>query len=82
MDPFTGNWYAFAGGNPISFIELDGAPVRMSCSDTQVSCSVAWNDYQDPGRRTAEQRMDTGTRQDDRRIRKPRRIVEISAGLA
>ncbi|MFG3475022.1 DNRLRE domain-containing protein [Streptomyces sp. NPDC047980] len=24
MDPYTGNRYAFAGGNPISFVELDG----------------------------------------------------------
>ncbi|MFD6716865.1 DNRLRE domain-containing protein [Micromonospora chalcea] len=33
MDPFTGNRYAFAGGNPISFIELDGHLFGMSWSD-------------------------------------------------
>lgn len=33
MDPFTGNRYAFSGGNPISFIELDGHLFGMSWSD-------------------------------------------------
>ncbi|MFR9780772.1 polymorphic toxin-type HINT domain-containing protein, partial [Micromonospora sp. MS34] len=33
MDPFTGNRYAFAGGNPISFVELDGHLFGMSWSD-------------------------------------------------
>ncbi|MGW1795484.1 golvesin C-terminal-like domain-containing protein [Streptomyces sp. NPDC001984] len=32
-DPFTGNRYAFAGGNPISFVELDGHLFGMSLSD-------------------------------------------------
>ncbi|WP_406492002.1 polymorphic toxin-type HINT domain-containing protein [Streptomyces sp. NBC_01604] len=32
-DPFTGNRYAFAGGNPISFIEIDGHLFGMSWSD-------------------------------------------------
>ncbi|MGP3634421.1 golvesin C-terminal-like domain-containing protein [Streptomyces sp. 24-1644] len=32
-DPFTGNRYAFAGGNPISFVELDGHLFGMSWSD-------------------------------------------------
>ncbi|MGC4896189.1 RHS repeat-associated core domain-containing protein [Micromonospora sp. DT31] len=33
MDPFTGNRYAFAGGNPVSFVELDGHLFGMSLSD-------------------------------------------------
>jgi hypothetical protein len=33
MDPFTANRYAFAGGNPISFVELDGHLFGMSWSD-------------------------------------------------
>jgi RHS repeat-associated protein len=33
MDPFTSNRYAFAGGNPISFVELDGHLFGMSWSD-------------------------------------------------
>ncbi|NYT95324.1 DNRLRE domain-containing protein, partial [Salinispora sp. H7-4] len=33
MDPFTGNRYAFAGGNPISFVEIDGHLFGMSWSD-------------------------------------------------
>ncbi|WP_217696859.1 polymorphic toxin-type HINT domain-containing protein, partial [Micromonospora avicenniae] len=33
MDPFTGNRYAFAGGNPVSFVELDGHLFGMSWSD-------------------------------------------------
>jgi RHS repeat-associated protein len=32
-DPYTGNRYAFAGGNPVSFIELDGHLFGMSWSD-------------------------------------------------
>nr|WP_232789022.1 DNRLRE domain-containing protein [Streptomyces odonnellii] len=32
-DPFTGNRYAFAGGNPISFIEIDGHLFGLSLSD-------------------------------------------------
>jgi RHS repeat-associated protein len=32
-DPFTSNRYAFAGGNPISFVELDGHLFGMSWSD-------------------------------------------------
>lgn len=32
-DPFTGNRYAFAGGNPISFIEIDGHLFGLSWSD-------------------------------------------------
>ncbi|GAB2884979.1 hypothetical protein GCM10027074_61920 [Streptomyces deserti] len=32
-DPFTGNRYAFAGGNPVSFIEIDGHLFGMSWSD-------------------------------------------------
>ncbi|HEY9368647.1 DNRLRE domain-containing protein [Streptomyces sp.] len=32
-DPFTGNRYAFAGGNPISFVELDGHLFGLSLSD-------------------------------------------------
>ncbi|MEV0489525.1 DNRLRE domain-containing protein [Streptomyces atratus] len=32
-DPFTGNRYAFAGGNPISFVEIDGHLFGMSLSD-------------------------------------------------
>jgi hypothetical protein len=32
-DAFTGNRYAFAGGNPISFVELDGHLFGMSWSD-------------------------------------------------
>jgi RHS repeat-associated protein len=32
-DPFTGNRYAFAGGNPISFVELTGHLFGMSWSD-------------------------------------------------
>ncbi|MGW0999829.1 RHS repeat-associated core domain-containing protein, partial [Streptomyces sp. NPDC002523] len=32
-DPYTGNRYAFAGGNPISFVELDGHLFGMSVSD-------------------------------------------------
>jgi RHS repeat-associated protein len=32
-DPFTNNRYAFAGGNPITFIELDGHLFGMSWSD-------------------------------------------------
>ncbi|MDH6462647.1 RHS repeat-associated protein [Micromonospora sp. A200] len=32
-DPFTGNRYAFAGGNPVSFVELDGHLFGMSWSD-------------------------------------------------
>ncbi|RKR87797.1 intein/RHS repeat-associated protein [Micromonospora pisi] len=33
LDPFTGNRYAFAGGNPVSFVELDGHLFGMSWSD-------------------------------------------------
>ncbi|MCW3844989.1 polymorphic toxin-type HINT domain-containing protein, partial [Micromonospora yasonensis] len=33
VDAFTGNRYAFAGGNPISFVELDGHLFGMSWSD-------------------------------------------------
>ena len=33
LDPFLNNRYAFAGGNPISFIELDGHLFGMSWSD-------------------------------------------------
>ncbi|MBE4736255.1 DddA-like double-stranded DNA deaminase toxin [Streptomyces caniscabiei] len=33
MDPYTGNRYAFAGGNPISFIEIDGHLFGLSWSD-------------------------------------------------
>lgn len=33
VDPFTGNRYAFAGGNPISFVEIDGHLFGMSWSD-------------------------------------------------
>ncbi|MBA4861320.1 DNRLRE domain-containing protein [Streptomyces sp. PSKA54] len=33
MDPFTGNRYSFAGGNPITFVELDGHLFGMSWSD-------------------------------------------------
>jgi RHS repeat-associated protein len=32
-DPFTGNRYSFAGGNPITFVELDGHLFGMSWSD-------------------------------------------------
>ncbi|MFF9243971.1 DNRLRE domain-containing protein [Streptomyces sp. NPDC014776] len=32
-DPFTGNRYAFGGGNPISFVELDGHLFGLSLSD-------------------------------------------------
>ncbi|MEU6349497.1 polymorphic toxin-type HINT domain-containing protein [Streptomyces sp. NPDC047072] len=32
-DPFTGNRYAFAGGNPVSFIEIDGHLFGLSWSD-------------------------------------------------
>ncbi|MFG3002426.1 golvesin C-terminal-like domain-containing protein [Streptomyces calvus] len=32
-DPFTGNRYAFAGGNPITFVELDGHLFGLSLSD-------------------------------------------------
>ncbi|MFD7442329.1 DNRLRE domain-containing protein [Streptomyces sp. NPDC059909] len=32
-DPFTGNRYSFAGGNPISFVELDGHLFGLSLSD-------------------------------------------------
>ncbi|WP_217235790.1 polymorphic toxin-type HINT domain-containing protein [Streptomyces sp. AC555_RSS877] len=32
-DPYTGNRYAFAGGNPVSFIEIDGHLFGMSWSD-------------------------------------------------
>ncbi|MFB6779026.1 RHS repeat-associated core domain-containing protein [Streptomyces sp. NPDC056352] len=32
-DPFTGNRYDFAGGNPISFVELDGHLFGLSLSD-------------------------------------------------
>ncbi|MEV5726090.1 DNRLRE domain-containing protein [Streptomyces pharetrae] len=32
-DPFTGNRYAFAGGNPISFVEIDGHLFGLSLSD-------------------------------------------------
>ncbi|MER7473983.1 DNRLRE domain-containing protein [Micromonospora sp. NPDC000018] len=32
-DPYTGNRYSFAGGNPISFVELDGHLWGMSWSD-------------------------------------------------
>lgn len=32
-DPFTGNRYAFAGGNPVSFVEIDGHLFGMSWSD-------------------------------------------------
>ncbi|MGP3950163.1 golvesin C-terminal-like domain-containing protein [Streptomyces sp. 7N604] len=32
-DPFTGNRYAFAGGNPISFVEIDGHLFGLSISD-------------------------------------------------
>ncbi len=32
-DPFTGNRYAFAGGNPITFVEIDGHLFGMSLSD-------------------------------------------------
>ncbi|MEV6251538.1 RHS repeat-associated core domain-containing protein, partial [Streptomyces sp. NPDC051742] len=34
MDPFTGNRYAFAGGNPTSFVEIDGhAPCAEGIMD-------------------------------------------------
>ncbi|MFR9755052.1 DNRLRE domain-containing protein [Streptomyces sp. TR06-5] len=32
-DPYTGNRYAFAGGNPLTFVELDGHLFGMSWSD-------------------------------------------------
>ncbi|PAZ13713.1 sugar-binding protein [Streptomyces sp. SA15] len=32
-DPFTGNRYAFAGGNPVSFVEIDGHLFGLSWSD-------------------------------------------------
>ncbi|MFE7566116.1 hypothetical protein ACFU76_04010 [Streptomyces sp. NPDC057539] len=34
-DPYTGNRYAFAGGNPIAFVELDGhlSGIHISISD-------------------------------------------------
>lgn len=32
-DPFTGNRYAFAGGNPVTFVELDGHLFGLSLSD-------------------------------------------------
>ncbi|MGW2052817.1 golvesin C-terminal-like domain-containing protein [Streptomyces sp. NPDC001840] len=32
-DPFTGNRYAFAGGNPITFVEIDGHLFGLSLSD-------------------------------------------------
>jgi RHS repeat-associated protein len=32
-DPFTGNRYSFTGGNPVSFVELDGHLFGMSWSD-------------------------------------------------
>jgi RHS repeat-associated protein len=32
-DPYTGNRYAFAGGNPVSFVEIDGHLFGMSWSD-------------------------------------------------
>jgi len=32
-DPFTGNRYAFAGGNPVTFIEIDGHLFGLSWSD-------------------------------------------------
>jgi RHS repeat-associated protein len=32
-DPFTGNRYSFAGGNPISFVEIDGHLFGLSLSD-------------------------------------------------
>jgi RHS repeat-associated protein len=38
-DPFTGNRYAFTGGNPSSFIELDGHK-PADCEEAGVSCSM------------------------------------------
>ncbi|WP_307805055.1 RHS repeat-associated core domain-containing protein [Streptomyces sp. VRA16 Mangrove soil] len=35
-DPYTGNRYAFAGGNPISFVELDGHLFGMDISLSDV----------------------------------------------
>lgn len=32
-NPFTGNRYAFADGNPITFVELDGHSFGLSLSD-------------------------------------------------
>ncbi|WKX13578.1 polymorphic toxin-type HINT domain-containing protein [Streptomyces sp. NL15-2K] len=32
-DPYTGNRYAFAGGNPVSFVEIDGHLFGLSWSD-------------------------------------------------
>ncbi|MFE2280990.1 DNRLRE domain-containing protein [Streptomyces sp. NPDC059454] len=39
MDPFTGNRYAFAGGNPSSFVEYDGhRPVE--CNESGYTCRM------------------------------------------
>ena len=38
LDPFTGNRYAFAGGNPITGIELDGH-ILDDCASSQFNCS-------------------------------------------
>jgi RHS repeat-associated protein len=52
MDPFTGNRYAFAGGNPSSFIEYDGhRPIE--CNESGYTCRMndagGWDiDYEGP----------------------------------
>ncbi|MEV3993747.1 DNRLRE domain-containing protein, partial [Streptomyces sp. NPDC049837] len=38
-DPFTGNRYAFTGGNPISFIELDGHR-PAECNESGYTCTM------------------------------------------
>nr|WP_079001422.1 DNRLRE domain-containing protein [Streptomyces sp. AS58] len=51
-DPYTGNRYAFAGGNPSSFIEYDGhRPIE--CNESGYTCSMndggGWDiDYKGP----------------------------------
>ncbi|WP_258308878.1 DNRLRE domain-containing protein [Streptomyces sp. NWU339] len=38
-DPYTGNRYAFTGGNPVSFVELDGHR-PADCSEPGAQCSM------------------------------------------
>jgi RHS repeat-associated protein len=39
-DPYTGNRYAFAGGNPISMVELDGHLSGAQCGPDGIRCGM------------------------------------------
>src|SRR5215217_1816389 len=39
-DPYTGNRYAFAGGNPVTGIELDGHLTGAACGPDGTACGM------------------------------------------